>query len=573
VKTTDNAPAAPAFRVAIYARYSSEMQNEISLEDQVSLCREEIARRGWRVAGIYTDSARSGWSLDRDGFQEFRAAAEKGRFDAAMFWKFDRLARDHNHTVMIKALLRHQYGLKLFCVEGVSEDDDDSPYTALVEQMIAVFAAFYSRNLSSDTKRAKRARAMRGEYNGSIAPIGYTLVTKKQAREDLPPGLHIDPDVAPLIAEAFKRYATGGYSDRTIAEWLNEQPAIQQHCEGRRPVGKEMVRDMLQNRTYTGRVSYAETIYDGASLGQRRRSSRKRKEWFEGRHEAIIGDEMYEACQAVREKMASTRKTEFQSRTYILPDRVFCAHCIAREHDNVGDPYYGKMRISWHNRDQVGHYRCVSRDRGFGECEQPYVTEDVVIDQLVEILSEMHVPPEALERIDEAVRSRMGNEEVLVQIAELEEQQRRVQFSWEHGRLTPEEYLLKTSQLEREIASLRPLDYDRLEEAADLITHFKSYWDQCAGLDEPREARQQLMAKIIDRVFLYNDSVIAVALYPDFGVVLDVPHAAPDQILAAVAQNQKGYNPSELYPVRERRASTSRWARLSGRRLSAFITS
>ena len=105
------------YRVAIYARYSSEMQNEISLDDQVDRCREEIARRGWRVAGVYTDSAKSGWSLDRDGFQELRAAAERGKFQAVMFWKFDRLARDHNHTVMIKALLRHP--------EVRAEPDDD----------------------------------------------------------------------------------------------------------------------------------------------------------------------------------------------------------------------------------------------------------------------------------------------------------------------------------------------------------------------------------------------------------------------------------------------------------------
>ncbi len=74
------------YRVAIYARYSSEMQNEISIEDQVGRCREEIARRGWRVAGIYHDSAKSGWSLDRDGFQELRLAAEKKKFDAVCFW-------------------------------------------------------------------------------------------------------------------------------------------------------------------------------------------------------------------------------------------------------------------------------------------------------------------------------------------------------------------------------------------------------------------------------------------------------------------------------------------------------
>lgn len=541
------------YRVAIYARYSSEMQNELSIEDQVTRCREEIAQRGWRVAGIYSDSARSGWSLDRDGFQELRAAAEKGKFEAVIMWKFDRLARDHNHTVMIKALLRHQYGVKLYCVEGVSEDDDDSPYSALVEQMIAVFAAFYSRNLSTDTKRAKRARAMRGEFNGSVAPIGYTLITKRKATEDLSAGLYPDPEVAPVIAEAYARYATGRYSDRTIAEWMNEQPAIQGYCEGRRPIGKEMVRDMLQNRTYTGRVSYAETFYDGAALGQKKKSRRGRMEWFEGRHDAIVSDEVFDVCQSVRERMASTRKTEFESRTYILPDRVFCAHCIAREHDNIGDPYYGKMRISWHNRDKVGHYRCVSRDRGFGECAQSYVREDVVIDQIVEILSGMRVPPEALARIDRAVRNRKANEEMLVQLAELEDQQHRVQFSWEHGKLTPEEYLERTSQLEREIASLRPLDYDNLEEAADLITHFQTYWDQCAVVDEPKEARQQLMAKIIDRVFLYNDSVVAVALHPDFGVVLDVPDAAPDQILTALAANEKGYTSSEVYPVRERR--------------------
>jgi len=63
-----------SFRVAIYARYSSEAQNELSIEDQVQRCREEIARRGWQVAGVFTDSAQSDWSLDRDGFQEMRDA-------------------------------------------------------------------------------------------------------------------------------------------------------------------------------------------------------------------------------------------------------------------------------------------------------------------------------------------------------------------------------------------------------------------------------------------------------------------------------------------------------------------
>ncbi len=88
-------------------------------------------------------------------------AAEKGKFDALMVWKFDRLARDFEQSVIVKALLRHEYKLKLYCVEGVSQDDDDSFYGAMVEQMLAVQAAMFSRNLSTDIKRAKRQRAIR----------------------------------------------------------------------------------------------------------------------------------------------------------------------------------------------------------------------------------------------------------------------------------------------------------------------------------------------------------------------------------------------------------------------------
>ncbi len=137
----------------IYARFSLDMQNEISLEDQEIVCCEAIGQRGGVVIGVYKDRAEHGWSLDRDEFKQMQKAAEMGRFDALMVWKFDRLARDHDHAVMIKMLLRHEYGLKLHCVEGFSEDDDDGPYAAMMEQMLAVFSAFFSRNLSTETKR------------------------------------------------------------------------------------------------------------------------------------------------------------------------------------------------------------------------------------------------------------------------------------------------------------------------------------------------------------------------------------------------------------------------------------
>ena len=119
-------PVQAALRFAIYCRYSDEAQNDVSLESQEAMCREEIARRNGVVVKVYNDAARFGWSLDREGFEQMRLDAERRAFDAIMMWKFDRLARDHTQVTAIKALIRHEYDVRLYCVEGFSEDDDSS---------------------------------------------------------------------------------------------------------------------------------------------------------------------------------------------------------------------------------------------------------------------------------------------------------------------------------------------------------------------------------------------------------------------------------------------------------------
>src|SRR5258705_6095315 len=59
-------------RYAIYARYSSENQNELSIEDQIRECTRTIAAKGGKVVKVFTDPSFSGWSLNRPGFLEFQ---------------------------------------------------------------------------------------------------------------------------------------------------------------------------------------------------------------------------------------------------------------------------------------------------------------------------------------------------------------------------------------------------------------------------------------------------------------------------------------------------------------------
>ena len=81
-------------RACIYARYSSDLQSEASIEDQIRLCTERAKSEGWEIGNYYTDAAISGASLLRSGIQSLMQAAMNGEFDILICEALDRLSRD-----------------------------------------------------------------------------------------------------------------------------------------------------------------------------------------------------------------------------------------------------------------------------------------------------------------------------------------------------------------------------------------------------------------------------------------------------------------------------------------------
>ncbi|MBK8904585.1 MAG: recombinase family protein [Anaerolineaceae bacterium] len=521
--TTMKHQSRKGLRFAIYTRYSSELQNELSLEAQETRCRRAISERKGKLVGVFSDEARSGWSLERDGFQNLRRAAELKKFDAIMFWKFDRLARHHDQAVMIKMLLRHKYGLKLFCVEGFSEDEDNSPYTAMMEQMLAIFSAFYSQNLSSETKRGKYQRAARGEFNGSVPPLGYELVKVADATAERPAGLYIILRIAAVVRRAFKRYATGKYSDFDIAWWLNQQLVIQKLRYGLPPISKETVRDLLQNRVYTGRMPYAETIYS-RTLGEGKQSGRKRKHWFDGKHQGFISDELFARCQQVRQSFLKGQRAPATLRTYLLKSHVFCQRCSNNKSEILVDPNFGKMGAVWRNTNNKAYYRCRARHRGYPPCKQKYVPVMSVDDQVLQALHGIVVPTGWEAQIEKAVRDRPEHVEAYRRIDLAEETMKRIDFSWEQGFLTPQEYVTKRNLLQGEIESLRPVDYDMLLAAGDIMRNFRLHWKDCMITDAPEKAQQALLDKIVEKVFVFDGQVTGITLKETFRLILNGFH-------------------------------------------------
>jgi site-specific DNA recombinase len=82
-------------RVAIYARFSSDLQDARSITDQIALAHQHAVHQGWQITDEFTDAAISGASMaNRPGLRDLMRAAEAPRFDAVLTESLDRLSRD-----------------------------------------------------------------------------------------------------------------------------------------------------------------------------------------------------------------------------------------------------------------------------------------------------------------------------------------------------------------------------------------------------------------------------------------------------------------------------------------------
>ena len=201
-------------RAVIYARYSSEQQNEASIEDQVRVCREHAERQGWSIIKTYTDSATSGATSLRDGYRELRAALPTGQIDIVLAESLDRLSRDQEHiAAFYKQTVFH--GARIVTLS-------EGEVTELHIGLKGTMGALYLKDLAAKTRRGLEGRIRAGRFIGS-APYGYRAVRKLREDGDPDRGLReIDPEQASVVRRIFRDYAAG-LSPCQIARALDEE--------------------------------------------------------------------------------------------------------------------------------------------------------------------------------------------------------------------------------------------------------------------------------------------------------------------------------------------------------------
>ena len=291
-------------RVALYARYSTDMQRASSIEDQLRLCREHAERMGWTIIDSYADRAVSGASMARPGISALIEDAGRGAFDIVLAEAMDRLSRDQEDIAGLFKRLRFAN----ISIVTIAEGKVEEMHIGLKGTMNALFL----KDLAQKTHRGLRGRVEAGRSGGGNA-YGYAVLRGFGADGTPITGeREIVAAEADIVRRIFREFSLGK-SPRTIAAALNREqiPAPGRNGWGQSTINGNAERGtgILNNELYIGRLVWNRLRYLKDPVTGKRVSRLNPPEkiiTIDVPHLRIVDQPLW---QAVKDRQAKTHKS------------------------------------------------------------------------------------------------------------------------------------------------------------------------------------------------------------------------------------------------------------------------
>lgn len=348
-------------RCAIYTRKSTEdglEQEYNSLDAQYDACTAyALSQRheGWTVTkDRYDDGGFSGGTLERPGLKRLLADIEAGKVDIILLYKIDRLTRSLSDFAKIVEILDRK-GASFASI--TQSFNTTTSMGRLTLNMLLSFAQF-EREVTGERIRDKiYASKRKGIWMGGPVPLGYDVVDRK---------LVVNKPEAEQVRDIMQLYLTAN-SVPELVEILARNGSytkVQQRKDGCTKGGVHFKRGnlyhLLSNRIYRGM-----TVHKG--------------EAFEGEHEAIISEELWNEVQAKLAKQGqggSSRKVS--PRTGVLAGLIYDGEgrAMVLTHTQKGNRRFHYYANRYETLGDSSASRVNARD-----------IENIVIDQLSQTLA------------------------------------------------------------------------------------------------------------------------------------------------------------------------------------------
>ncbi|KAA1258317.1 DNA-invertase hin [Rubripirellula obstinata] len=371
-------------RCAIYTRKSTEEgldQEFNSLDSQRQSAEAFIASQqheGWVVnPEMYDDGGFSGGNIERPALKRLMDDIEAGKIDCVVVYKVDRLSRSLLDFSQVMGTF-DKYGVSFVSV--TQQFNTTHSMGRLTLNILLSFAQF-EREIIGERIRDKIAgQRRRGQWCGGYPVLGYDV-----DRNERTPKLVVNADEATKVRRIYLMYlelrSLTAVSD-ALAErgWNNKLWMTKKgNAKGGRPFDKCSLHALLTNTIYIGKIKHKEQTFNGL-------------------HEAIVDEEIYERVQSQLRANNLNRGNRLPSKYGgLLKGLIRCPHC------NVAMVHTGKKKKTVMYR----YYKCVRAiKRGSRACEHPSLPageiEEAVVDQVRAIAGDTGLRDEIIRQADEA---------------------------------------------------------------------------------------------------------------------------------------------------------------------------
>lgn len=282
-------------RAVIYVRISQDRTGAgLGVDRQREDCEALAERNGWEVVEVYVDNDVSAFSGKlRKDYRRMLTDLDDGKATVVIAWHTDRLHR--SPTELEEYInLSERRGIATHTVQA-GTIDLSTPSGRMTARILGAVARQESEHKGERVARARRQKALAGEWMGGIRPFGWGVPTgevrkrvdRKTGEETEVPELDMMKAV-PEEAEALRYWTDemlSGSSIRSLVKWCADKGITTTRGN---PVTHTDMRDMLLRPRNAGIA-----VYRGEEVGR-------------GKWEPIVDEAKYRAVVAILKDPART---------------------------------------------------------------------------------------------------------------------------------------------------------------------------------------------------------------------------------------------------------------------------
>ena len=333
----------------------SEEAQVLSIDSQIREMTALAQKEGLDVVELKRESHSAKEAGARPVFNEIVEEIRMGKFNGILTWAPDRISRNAGDLGRIVDLM--DQGL-LKDVRTFGQKFGNNPNEKFLLMILGSQAKLENDQKRINVKRGLRARAEMGLFPG-MAPCGYLNDTRKEHRCELV----TDPTRASVMKQMFEKVGEERWSGRRIYFWLKSEL----HFTSR--TGKALslsnIYNLLRNPIYCGVFEYP----------------RGSGNWYIGKHQPLISKDLF---QAVQDKLAEENRPKKKFQDFTFTKLMVCGICGS----GITAQEKQKGLVDGGTNTYVYYSCCKSKDR---ECKNPYIREDRLIEQLLDLLDTLDI--------------------------------------------------------------------------------------------------------------------------------------------------------------------------------------